>query len=236
MNSMRTILVFCFLICVKPVTALDVKDVLAKMQQQYAQAEGIAYKSRYELFKGSETLEPVNVFEGYIYRKGKSLYQKIDHSEFIYGTDFFLKIDHEEGLMELENTQQALSAEIDLEAALKACTASEVSEEKENYIVKLIYAAGTQMPFSSVVLRIAKKNYTLLALDLYYAAAQDFSSDIRHQELDLAHLRITFSDFSMNPKPQDALLALSNYIETSGETLLPKVPFATYVLKDNRLK
>jgi hypothetical protein len=232
---MKITLILFLLLGVRQVFAQNVKEVVAQMQQVYTQAESIEYKSKYELFKGAGS-QPVSMYEGYVYRKGKSLYQKIDHSEYIYGADFFLKIDHEEELLELENAQQILATAIDLESALKACSTAEISEEGASYVVRLSYNPGTQLPFSSVVIRIAKKSYMLLELDLYYAAAQDFSATIRQQELDFAHLRITFSELQLHPKPQDALLALSSYIETSAGAQVPKVPFATYELKDNRLK
>jgi hypothetical protein len=231
----RTLICWIVLV-VQPIFAQDVQTVVARMQQVYSGAESLSYKSTYTLYKGSAITAPVSTYEGYIYRQGKELYQKIDQSAYIYGTDFFLKINYGEEAIEIEPAQASLQTDIDLEVALKVCSASRITETRDHYLVTLIYDQQSGIPFSSVLLRISRQDFTLQQLDLFYANAQDFSGSSKEPDLNLPHLQITFSDLQLNPGPQPELLQLSSYIETISGALQPKVPFETYSLNDNRLK
>lgn len=233
---MQRIIFFCFLILATTgVHAGEVETIVARMKEASLKAETMEYRSTYELFKGHSSTEAYSSYSGYLYRSGKRVYQKIHQTEFVYGTDFFLQISHSESAVVLGVAQKNYQREIDLNQIYTHCNKKELKESDEYYLITLYYENGAETPFSIVKLKIAKKNYVLAQLDLYYRKSQDFSSDSKTVDYDRAHLRIKFNDIQLNGKAHNELLEFSRYMITKNNMLYPTGSCKGYELIDNRI-
>lgn len=216
--------------------SMDAKEVISHMQETYAKAERLEYTCTYELFKGHEGEDLSTSYSGRFYKEGSEQYQKIGPSEYVYGRDFFLAINHEEKELMLRKAQKAAKPDMDLQGILASCSSTNVKEEGKNYRIELVFGPTSAAGFSSVVLLISRSDYQLHQIDLYYAGQQDFAEDDRPEDLHQPHLRIAFSAFDLKPKRHPELLDLSTYSETTNGTPVPKAFYAGYTLTDNRPK
>lgn len=215
-------------------TASDAKDVILKMQAVYGKDVRMEYNATYELFKGHKSNTVENTYKGYVYRDKSSTYQKINETEFVYASDYFLKVNHEQKAMVLERAQKNINLDIDLDKSLKECSNVSMELVGNYYQVTLIFKPGSSSPFSVVKLRIDQKSYHLLQLDLYYTAQIDFSEDSRKPDYNQSHLKIKFTDIKINPKAKSQLFSLASYVKTSNNLMSPTGKCEGYQLTDNR--
>lgn len=213
-----------------------VDDILNRLREKYQQVERIEYTTVYELFKGHKSPEIVSSYSGYVYRDKKQMYQKIHSTEFVYGSDYFIKTNSDEKAIVLDKKQQLLGLEIDLDAVLKECREKKLKNEgDDHYTIVLALKAESQVPLSMVKLQVDKKNYTLKQLDLYYSTNEDFSADFRKTDLHQPHLRIRFQQVVLNPNKKDELFVFSRYLQTVRGTHSPTDRYKGYKLIDNRI-
>lgn len=218
------------------VFGLDAKEIIAKMQENYAKAERLEYASSYELFKGHTGEDLAKRYSGYFYRDGEQQFQKMGTTEYVYNSAFFLAIDHEEKELVISKSQKVPSADMDIAAVLKACSATSITESVDNYIIVLEFNTFSNTPFSSVVLLISRSEFLLKQLDFFYAASQDFSEDGQVSDLHKPHLRIAFTQIKLKAKQHSELFELSTYTTNTQGTLAPKELYLGYIVRDNRIK
>lgn len=234
-NIRKYLLVVCMLVLLPSVTlALDAKSILSKTQALYKDAAKIEYSSNYELFSGHTGTDLMKSYSGYYYRSNNLQYQKIGASEYVYGKDFFLTLEHEEKVIQLYNAQKSTSEQTDVSAFLKLCKSSTAEDKGDHYLVKMTFGSAAQIPVNEIVLQIDKDDYHLIQMDLFYANTSGLSEE--GKLVPAEHLKITFSKFSVKPKDHSELLDLSKYIEKKESGLAVQSFYAGYELNDNRLK
>src|SRR5690606_611772 len=145
----------------------DVNEILKKLKVKYSLVDRIEYETRYELFRGHKTNEVHTAYDGYVYRNKNQMYQKIHKTEIVYGADYSLKINAEEKLMALGLKQTSLDLEVDLNECLKQCKSKSAKEFEDYYSVTLTFKDDSPIPLGVAKMRINKKDFTLLQLDLY---------------------------------------------------------------------
>lgn len=174
-------------------------------------------------------------YKGYVYRDKSEVFQKIDETEFVYATDFFLQISNSEKMISVGRPQKLITTNVDLNVALKNCSKTQLEEKDGYYAITLIIKNSSDLPFSVVKMRIDKKKYYLERLDIYYSDLIDFSNDSNKKDEDKSHLKITFEAPKFNPKEVN-YFALNRYITKSNSGILNLVDkYSTYQLIDNRL-
>ena len=213
----------------------EVEDILKKMRAEFSEAKRIEYTSTYELFKGHKSAEVNLSYTGFLCRNGKEVYQKINNTEFIYGSDFFLKINHNEQALVLGLAQDNINQEIDMATLFEHCVKKTAVDKGSYYAITLEYKYGSPTPFGVVKMRIDKNSYHLLQLDLYYRNSQDFSTVQGKRDMAQPHLRIKFGEIKVGGTPKDELFEYSNYIETKKNMLHPTGECKGYTLIDNRI-
>ena len=218
------------------VHAMDARQVIERMQKVYRETPSFDYTCRYELFKGHKSNDVFDSYAGYMCRSKSGYYQKIDQSEFIYANDFFLKINHEEKAMLLDLPQKNIQLNADFDAALKNCSALKMEESEEHYEIIFLIKITSAIPYSVIRLRIDKKDYQLLRMDLYYTSAQDFSKDKNKPDFQQPHLRISFDKLNTRPKIKSGLFELATYLSKVNNILKPAGAYAGYDLIDTRIK
>lgn len=217
------------------VFALDAKEVIAKMQKVYNKEAHLEYDCTYELFKGHKSVAVETSYTGYVYRNKTNVYQKIDQTEFVYSSDFFMQIDHEEKAVVLGLAQRSVNLDVDLNTALKECSELEIELKEGYYNITMSIKNTSSLPFSMVKMRINKTKYYLDRLDLYYSSVQDFSEDSNKTDNAQPHLRISFKEPKINPKPKNSYFTLATYFKTENKRLIPTGTVVGYLLIDNRI-
>lgn len=215
--------------------SLTADEVVSKLRDKYSNASRIEYRTVYELFKTHASSEIVSSYNGYVYREGKLMYQKIHNTEFVYGVDFSLKINADEKAIQLNKRPQALDLELNLDETLQQCVEKSVKEMDRYYSVTLTLKQTSSIPLSVMKLRIDKKDFSLLQLDLYYSNHQDFSTDYRVKDLNRPHLRIRFTDITFAPVDNRSLFKLERYIEKRKNYLSPATTYKEYTFIDTRI-
>jgi len=233
---MKAIILIGFLGIIPFSFALTGQEVVKKMQAAYAAMENIEYSATYELFKGHSSKEIHSSYKGYMYRLGTQVYQKIDKTEFVYGSEYFLQISHSEKALVLDLAPKTINMEVDQAVVFNECSQVKLEEFDDFYVVKLIYKATSSLPFSVTKMRIHKGDYLLQQLDFYYTIQENFSNDRRHPEMDQPHLKIRFTDIDTHPKTKETFFKLDRYIGMNNNTIQPTGNCLGYELIDNRVK
>jgi hypothetical protein len=216
-------------------SAMSVKELIGKMQKIYNDKSHMEYHCTYELFKDHKSTVVVESYPGFFYRDNAKVYQKIDETEFIYASDFFLQISNSEKLMGLSQPQKLINTPVDLDLALKNCSKTELEEKDGYYAITLIIKNSSDLPFSVVKMRIDKKKYFLERLDIYYSDMIDFSQEYTKKDEQRPHLKITFNEPKLNPK-QKKYFELEYYFSLSNSGIMkPLEKYSDYTLIDNRL-
>lgn len=216
--------------------AEEAKEILKKMQAVYSKTENLEYNCRYELFKGHQSQDVVSGYDGYLYKNKQQVYQQIDQAILVYGSDFFVKINHNEKAVLIDKQQIFQSVDSDMEKALSECRTIEMEDKGSFYILTLTMKSISQLPYSMVKLQIAKKSYFLTQMDLFYSDQTDFSENSKVQDMSQPHLKITFSDISLSPKDHKDLLNFSKYIVKNDTLETVNEAYKNYELIDNRTK
>lgn len=212
------------------------EQVLEKIRSTYKSIESIEYKVTYELFKGHKSSEIHSSYDGYVYRSGRQLYQKINQSELVYGTGYFLKISHGEKAMVLDLEAQQINAEVNISTVLNELKDVQLKDGRDSYTLLIRYKVSAQSPFSLVKMQVNKKSFRVEQLDFYYANQQDFSKSYKVKDYAQPHLRMTFSNTNTKPKEKAEYFNFSKYIEQRNNILIPTGKCSGYELIDNRVK
>ncbi|NRA12677.1 MAG: hypothetical protein HRT57_12040 [Crocinitomicaceae bacterium] len=233
---MKVFSLFLITLCSFSVSSMNVEELLSKVKENYTNATKIEYNTTYELYKGHKSQSVHTSYEGYLYRNGNKVYQKIDKTEMINGADFSLKISHHERNMALNMAQDVSNMEVDLNVILKDCKSKTVEDKGSFYRIKLVYSSTSSTPLSVLYFRIDKKKFTVLQIDMYYGTNQDFSTSRSATDYAQPHLKIKFKDITTNPSDKKELFMFSKYITTTDSLLSPSGNCKGYELIDNRVK
>lgn len=232
---LRVSMIIVLLLSVRHTVAMDVETVLSKLREQYLGTESIEYETQYELFKDHKSNDVHTAYTGYVYRTKGMMYQRIHTTEFVYGSDYFLKINSDEHLMFWGQKPETLNMEVDLAAVLKECERKTLNETADYYTVTLWLKNGSSVPLSLLKIRVDKTHFRPLQLDLYYSVHQNFSKDYRKQDMQQPHLRIRFDNIRVKPEKKQYLLEFSRYISTEKGMHSPSTKYKDFELIDGRI-
>ena len=232
---MRSVLFILFITVSFASFSADVKTVIEKMQSVYA-SKDMSYSATYRLYKGHSSTKVHSSYNGKIISKGENLYQKIKNTEFIYTSDFFLKISQEEKILAVDLPQKNNQLQVDVSAALKQCASKTIKEVNGDYIIELTLNNSAQLQCSKIVLKIASDNYVLKQLEIYYTYFEDFSTSYSTKDLHQPKLSIEFSSIVFNPTVDKKIFDLSKYVSNRNGSLSPTAAYTGYELIDYRLK
>jgi hypothetical protein len=222
-----------FLLFASSCYGADVTSVLKKVQEVYGSGN-MSYSTKYSLFKGHKSTVVHTSYEGEVYSYNKEIYQKIGPSEFIYGSDYFLHVSHEEKAMILGSAQQTMQQEVDLSQVLNECKSSELVEQGEYYKLTFRMKQMSGVPCSVILVYVNKKDYTLHRMDLYYNYFEDYSEEFGEKDMHQPHLKIEFTSMNLKPKERKDLFVRSNYLKEQNSALTPTGACLGYELIDQR--
>lgn len=199
--------------------AVEIPDVLKKMNANYAAGETYHVDAQYKLYKGHNSGNLVEQYNGFTENSKSGFYQKIDQSEKIITTDFFLHINHSERVLVYG---LPIKPEFNggIQDALKYCTTSNIVTKGDNYILTFTYSKVTNSEFSKVKMIISKDKYLLKSIDLYYATLTDFSKEFSQTDYAQSHVRMSFSNYNNSVKKGNSTFNLENYIKKQENNIL----------------
>ncbi len=232
---MRSVLIIVCLLFGLQAFCLDGKELIQKMQSFYRSNERIEYTTRYQLFKGHRSTNVETQYEGYNFKDGSNFYQRIKQTEFVYGKEFFLRINSEDQTLEYDHALPFWSNGADFEKAMNECREVKVEESENTYTVILLFKITSQSDFSVMRIKMDKTDYHLVQLDFYYSARQDFSTERTVKDLHQPHLRILFENLRTDVEKKDKLFRISSYLAETGHFLKPVGKYSEFELIDNRL-
>ncbi len=213
---------------------MEARELINKMNEVYKKKTKLEYFCTYELFKGHKSKEIDNSYEGYIYKNNKNIYQKINTTEFIYTSEFYLKVNHSEQIMELNAAQKNVNVQTDVDGILKECSEIKLETKNGKYQLIFYFKDNIKYPYSLVKLSLDKKTYMINQLDFYYSSNQDFSKDDKKNDFHQGHLRITFSKYKEKPEELVDFFSLKRYLEVNNKVLTPVGDYKNYALVDKR--
>lgn len=210
----------------------DVSSVLQKVNGFYANTNELEFDLSYELLKGTNEIIDTK-YEGHVYKLNDQVYQKIKNTEFIYLKDLSLRVNSEQKTMELLKSQTAVLTGFDLEYVLKNLKSKSVEEDGNEFILNL-EIGNTSLGIKKIRLAVDAKKYHVNEMTLHYSVLQDFSKKASKKEMDIARLRIKFSNYQRNPKDRSELFEASSYYKNEQNGALPVGKYLGYKLFDLR--
>lgn len=215
--------------------AIDDKEILRKMCSVYEHEQTYELYAQYDLFKGPKSSTVEESYAGYFCRNKDKVYQKIDQTEFVVTPSFCLKISNSEKIVELMKGQVYKNQEIDFEKTMKECKEITVEEKDKMYYITMVIKTSSQVPFSTVKVKVNKSNYRMAQLDMYYTDFQDFSKDPKKKDLQQPHLRVLYSKFSKKISVSESVFVYTTYFKTTNSMISPTGVIKDYELIDNRI-
>lgn len=212
-----------------------VETVLGKMKEKYRELNTISYSTVYELYKGHKSNEVEDAYSGVVFKNTKGIYQKIKETEFIYGDDFSIRLDHEHNSIELGLATKVISGEVDMDLALKECYEKTMEDKGEYYSLTLKLRSTSSVPLSVLKIRIEKESYLIVQMDLYYSDNIDFSTNRSKKDLHQPHLKIKFFNHSFSNSALEKKLLFENYFKTNNNIITPVTEYKRYRFIDNRV-
>ena len=231
---MRKFIIFFFLIFSFVSKAESIESVLKKVQAVYS-SNKMSYKMVYSLYKGHQSNIVHSSYQGELKMKNGQVYQKIKNTEFIYGNEFFLKINSEEKVIVLSKANSSFKSDVNIELPLKECISNVLKDMGSYYSITLKLNPISSVPCSVIKMRVDKKKYTILRMDFYYSSLQDFSTSYNETDMHQPHLKVEFSDINLSPVINSKFFELSSYIEIDKTILKPTGVYSPFELLDNRL-
>jgi hypothetical protein len=230
-------LIICLIIPFIPLIglSLDVKSILGKMRKVYESSKNIEYSTTYDLIKGHKTNDIATSYNGYFYKQGKQVYQKIDQTEFVYFKDYFFKINHKEKAAVIEKAQQYEYYNSSIDNVISECSKINI-EENEGFVTLIFYIKNTSsIPYSVIRLKLDADKYYIKQIDFYYSNDQDFSTKRDVIDKHKPHLRIKFLKTNLNPDVQKKYFKEESYFKTSHKKYFElKEEWKNYEFIDNR--
>lgn len=211
-----------FLLSSSLLRAEELKTVLKKMNANYSVGKTYHVDAEYKLFKGHNSDELVQQYDGFTENSSSGFYQKIDQSEKISTNKFYLHINHAEQAI-LFGLPVARSFNGDVQKALKHATTSVLKENESSYILTFTYSKLTNSEFSRVKMVISKDSYLLKSVDLYYSTFTDFSNDYSNKDMHQSHVRMSFSNYSKKLQIDSSYFKLRNFIVKKDNNMLSTV-------------
>jgi|GEM_PF-2254241 len=202
--------------------AVELPDVLKKMNENYASGKTYHVDAQYKLYKGHDSGNLVEQYSGFTENSKSGFYQKIDQSEKIITNNFFLHINHSERAL-VYGLPVKPNFNGDIQDALKYCATSNIVTKGDNYILTFTYSKVTNSEFSKVKMIISKDKYLLKSIDLYYATLTDFSKEFSQTDYAQSHVRMNFNNYSNSVKTNKTRFNLSTYIKKQENHMLKTV-------------
>jgi hypothetical protein len=233
MRSFLTLFLFLTLSFVG--SSAEVKDVIEKMQLNYASNKTFSMNAKYILYKKHDSGNVFQEYSGFIGNGPEGMYQKIDQTELISTKEFSIQVSHSDQKVyyALPKKHEAIA---DVSTAIKKASSSTIVEKNGVYIIEFSFENKLNIDLSHVRLKIDVKTFLLKSIDIYYSTQTDFSKDFFTTDYAQSHLRIEYSNYKKQNTTEKAKYALSTYVSKNKSNIISLVGnYKDYELIDIRV-
>lgn len=215
--------------------AVDGKDVLKKIRKNYEDLTTCSADLRYAIYRGFDSSEPVETYDGYLCRNGKDSYRKIHNAEYLnlYSSGIHLQLDHRDKSMYLANAVDETLFEADLEKSLKRCGNIVTQTTSDGLSISLILNKTHDLPYNRIDIRVSE-NFYINAITLYYAAKANFSTNYHQPDMDAVKMEIRYVNFETKWEDTDGKLNASRYLNLTNTVYEPTALYQNYSIVDLR--
>lgn len=211
-----------------------ITEVLQKISNQYSTAQPLQYRCNYVLYKDFETKKVEESYKGFFCKNAKNeVYMKIGNTETINAKTVFLKINHDERIIEISDPIAGTLGDFDMKKLLNLCTVEKFVAYKSYWEIILEAKPYSGLSYSKITVQISK-DYFLQKQTFYYNTAINFSKDYRSRDSNYPRLEIAYTNYNRNPVSA-TIFNSTTYFSTSGkqQVILPE-PLKKYKIIDQR--
>lgn len=186
---------FC---CCYLANAQTVSEVFKQVAKQYSISKPLQYKTKYVLFKDSESTKAEESYDGkFLKNEGNEIYMKIGDTEIVNLKTAFIKINHTEKAIEISNPVDNYIGDFDIKPLYDLCKIEKFVEYKHYWKIVLLSKSYSSLSYSRIIVEITK-DYYLQKQIFYYNTAINFSKDYKNPDPHYPRLEIIYSDLNRN--------------------------------------
>jgi len=216
-----------------PVQSQTVNEIFSRLQQQYASAKPLQYKSSYALYKDANTENPYESYKGIFLKNiSNEIYLKIDNTEIINSKQANIKIVHSEKAIIIAATLPGYVGEFDPSSITNYCTLSSFKDYKTYWEIVLATKKLSSLPYSKIVVHVSK-DYLLKKQVFYYNTGIDFAKNYKKSEIHYPRLEIIYDSYNRNPVNAN-LFKMTTYFSSFGKEIKAIDKLKNYEIADKR--
>jgi hypothetical protein len=211
-----------------------VSEVFQKMGNLYSVAKPLQYKSSYALYKDSDSKKIEQSYKGIFYKNSlNEIYMKIGETEILNSKAVNLKISHPEKAVEISDPINNYFGNFDVKPLLNLCKIESFKDYKTYWEITLITKKYSNLPYSKIVIQIAK-NYFLQKSIFYYNTAVNFSKDYRAPNAYYPRLEVINTNYNRNPVNSSFFNSNSYFILSRKKQYVMTARLGKYEVIDQR--
>lgn len=199
-----------------------VKEVLTKLNANYADSKNLQFSTKYNLYKTATSKDVYESYSGLFRKSDKSnYYVKISNTEIINTDKLNIKITPEEKIILATDPTTFNLGEFDIKQFLEFCDIKSFVNYKNYWRLTLTSKAFSSLSYSKIVVDIGK-DYFIKRQEFFYNTGIDFSQDYRNQDINYPRIEIVYSNYNRN-KVDSSLFKTDKYIILKNTKILSKL-------------
>lgn len=213
-----------------------VKEILTNVQNKVTNSN-FKVNLKYQLFKGVESKKILESFNGIYIKKETNYYNKVKNTETIIGTDFLIKINHDQKAMIYDKFKKGNNDPnnmLNITALLKNFENPKVTDLGNRWKCEMIAVEYSQMPYSKIVMYINKEDYNINKQVLFLTSLMNFSDDGSKNDFNIPRLEIEYTNYSKPTKQDDYFFVKSQYIDITKSKVVPSTKYKAYEIINSK--
>lgn len=213
----------------------ELEVIFKKVQNVYSQNSDFQIDTKYNMYRTYIDKQPEISYDGKIARKGDVYYSDVLNTEIIQYPDRTLRVSHEQKLIELSKSNEALNVSpFKLDTFLKYFVDYSITKVNGEIRCEMVADKLTTLPYGKVIVFIDAKDYTISRQVLYYLQAVEYQKEDGSIELRSPKLELLFSGFKTKNLLNAEAFKEANYIAIANNQIIPVEKLRSYNVIDRR--
>jgi|SRR5690554_344390 len=229
-----SILLICSIFCSYFTFAFDVEQIFKEMHKNYAFGKTYSTDLSYTLYKGHDSNNIAEKYDGVVINTIYGQYQRMDRVEYISTKEFAIQLNNNQKYIAYSFPVKRVFTE-DLKKALTSASRTNLTKTATSYVLTLYYSGFTSSPFSKVKITINTDDFLLETVDMYFINDKNFAPTSSGNDFAKPHLRINYSNYSKKPITIKKTFELGTYLQNENGILFPSPKYKGYELIDQRI-
>lgn len=209
-----------------------VNTILKTYTKKILEDKGHQVTINYKIYKGHKQTEPHESMTGIVVKQGAKSYTKMGEVEIVNTPKMYLKINHKEKAMLLNNGVVAPDQlNMNIDEFLQYAKAEITNENASSWTILLTPKGKiTQLPFSKLIIEMEKKTYRVKRQVFYYYSQLNFSENFKENDFANVKLEANYSNYSKRYTVPLSVFNKSTYLVKRGKTFYPVGKVKNYEL------